>query len=139
MDFAHGVNVSQKVTSICDLGGERMSEKKLHCSRYIGNFNPPDLTKKLVHKVCESVADVFLGQIEYGRDYVISTELVKEDWADGFGTKYTYYLSFEPLVRCRDCYFADEIEGGYWCDRSDCGKEHVTPNGFCAWGERREE
>lgn len=44
----------------------------------------------------------------------------------------------EEIVRCRDCYFADEIEGGYWCDRFDCGKEHVTSNGFCAWAERKE-
>ena len=43
----------------------------------------------------------------------------------------------EPLVRCRDCYFADEVEGGYWCDRFGCGKEHVTPDGFCKWGERK--
>ena len=46
-------------------------------------------------------------------------------------------LGWEEVVRCRDCYFADEIEGGYWCDRFSCGKEHVTPDGFCAWGERR--
>lgn len=43
----------------------------------------------------------------------------------------------EEVVRCGDCYFVDEIEGGYWCDRFDCGREHVTPDGFCAWGERR--
>jgi len=41
------------------------------------------------------------------------------------------------IVRCRDCYFADEIEGGFWCDRFDCGREHVTPDGYCAWAERR--
>ena len=43
----------------------------------------------------------------------------------------------EPIVRCRDCYFAEEIEGGYWCDRFDSGKEHVTSGGYCAWGERK--
>jgi len=48
-----------------------------------------------------------------------------------------WYVASEPIVRCRDCYFADEIEGGYWCDRFTCGKEHVTPNGYCAWGERK--
>ena len=44
----------------------------------------------------------------------------------------------ERIVRCKDCYFAYEIEGGYWCDRFVCGREHVTPNGFCAWAERRQ-
>lgn len=44
----------------------------------------------------------------------------------------------EEIVRCRDCYFADEIEGGIWCDRFCCGREDVTPNGFCAWGARRD-
>lgn len=43
----------------------------------------------------------------------------------------------EEIVRCRDCYFADEIEGGYWCDRFTCGKEPVTPNGYCKWGDRK--
>ena len=43
------------------------------------------------------------------------------------------------VVRCRDCYFAEEIEGGYWCDRFGNGKEHVTPDGFCSWGKRRDD
>ena len=43
------------------------------------------------------------------------------------------------IVRCRDCYFADEIESGYWCDRFECGKEPVTPGGFCAWAVKRKE
>lgn len=107
-----------------------MSEKKLRCSRYIENFNPPNLTEKLVHKVCESVADAFLGQIEYGKDYVINTELVKEDWADGFGTKYTYNLKFDELVRCRDC---RKCNIG-WCLHF---KNVVKPDGFCAWGVRK--
>lgn len=120
-----------------------MSEKKLHCSRYIENFNPPYLIEKLVHKVCESVADAFLGQIEYGKDYIIDTELVKEDWADGFGTKYTYNLKFDELVRCRDCkhyYEADNYHpsGNYirrCCKYFDTYDDEVEPNGFCAWGE----
>ena len=43
----------------------------------------------------------------------------------------------EEIVRCRDCYYADEFEGGYWCSSGDVPFAHVTPNGFCAWGERR--
>lgn len=117
-----------------------MSEKELHCSRYIENFNPPYLIEKLVHKVCESVADAFLGQIEYGKDYVIKTELAKENWADGFGTKYTYTLKFDELVRCRDCkHFMDKTNE---CNLQDEWNEmhwlDVEPDGFCAWGERRD-
>lgn len=109
-----------------------MSEKKLQCSRYIENFNHPYLIEKHVHKFCESVADAFLGQIEYGKDYVIRTELAKEDWADGFGTKYTYNLKFDEIVRCGDCKHC--VVG--WC----CWHNSVVkPDGFCAWGERRDE
>ena len=50
-----------------------------------------------------------------------------------------YERQLEEIVRCRDCYYADEFEGGYWCDRFGGGKEHVSPSGFCAWGERREK
>ena len=115
-----------------------MSEKKLHCSRYIENFNPPYLIEKLVHKVCESVADAFLGQIEYGKDYVINTELVKEDWADGFGTKYTYNLKFDELVRCRDCKYRREYKtlNEVECLLFDDATFEPKPDGFCAWGER---
>lgn len=44
----------------------------------------------------------------------------------------------EEIVRCRDCYYADEFEGGYWCERFGVDREHVSPSGFCAWGARRE-
>jgi hypothetical protein len=118
-------------------GGGRMTEKKLRCSRYIENFNPPYLIEKLVHKVCESVADAFLCQIEYGKDYVINTELVKDDWADGFGTKYTYNLKFDELVRCGDCVYRGWSDaGGHFCARG-IGLT-VKPNDFCAWAKRRE-
>lgn len=42
------------------------------------------------------------------------------------------------LVRCRDCkhYTDDEMEYYHYCG-SWC--EQVTPDGFCAWGERRAE
>jgi hypothetical protein len=41
------------------------------------------------------------------------------------------------LVRCRDCkhYTDDEMEYYHYCG-SWC--EQVTPDGFCAWGERRD-
>lgn len=114
-----------------------MSENELRASRYIENFIPPNIIEKSVHQVCGSVVDAFLGQIEYGRDYVISTELTKEDWADGFGMKYTYNLKFDELVRCRDCvhYTEDEAEYYHYCNEW-CG--NVEPDKFCAWGERRE-
>ena len=40
------------------------------------------------------------------------------------------------VVRCRDCkhYTDDEMEYYHYCG-SWC--EQVTPDGFCAWGERR--
>lgn len=113
-----------------------MSEKKLRCSRYIENFNPPYLIEKLVHKVCESVADAFLGQIEYDKDYVINTELVKEDWADGFGTKYTYNLKFDELVRCRDCKYYDDFLTS--CEWWGAYERLAEPDGFCKWGVRRD-
>ena len=41
------------------------------------------------------------------------------------------------LVRCRDCkhYTDDEMEYYHYCG-SWC--EQVDPDGFCAWGERRD-
>jgi len=43
------------------------------------------------------------------------------------------------LVRCRDCEYLkprdEECGGRNWCKRMSF---EVTPDGFCAWGERRE-
>ena len=56
----------------------------------------------------------------------------------------------EEIVRCRDCEFAFEFEGGEgWPGKLDCthfspwdyyedkpGHWPVEPDGFCSWGER---
>ena len=52
----------------------------------------------------------------------------------------------EPVVRCRDCvhyYEAEEYhpQGNYdrrCCKYFDTYDDEVEPDGFCAWGERRE-
>ena len=43
----------------------------------------------------------------------------------------------EEIVRCMDCkhYTEDEAEYYHYCS-SWC--EQVEPDGFCAWGERRD-
>lgn len=50
-----------------------------------------------------------------------------------------WYVNSEPIVRCRDCDDFDprdeECGGRNWCERMSF---EVTPDGFCAWGERRE-
>lgn len=56
----------------------------------------------------------------------------------------------QEVVRCRECEHADESEIGtlrchgplvnpwdYYLDEPSLGKE-VEPDGYCAWGERRE-
>lgn len=49
----------------------------------------------------------------------------------------TERLTDEEIVRCRDCrhYTEDEMEYYHYCG-SWC--EQVEPDGFCAWGERRD-
>ena len=48
----------------------------------------------------------------------------------------------ERIVRCRDCrkFHLDnsdhDYRSGWWCDRWDT--DMVRPDGFCAWGERRD-
>lgn len=43
----------------------------------------------------------------------------------------------EEVVRCRDCkhYTDNEMEYYHYCGN---WYEQVDPNGFCAWGERRD-
>ena len=66
-------------------------------------------------------------------EYIITVDETKTDYDGNVPIS-----AKREIVRCRDCYFSDEIEGGYWCDRFTCGKELVTPNGYCKWGVRRD-
>lgn len=60
-----------------------------------------------------------------------------------------WYVESEPIVRCRDCRFADWDITAWWCTRNkhypfEIGKlrgygERSHLDGFCAWGERREQ
>ena len=43
----------------------------------------------------------------------------------------------ERIVRCRDCRRSFEERGDLWC-RGIVGPP-IEPEGFCAWGEPREE
>ena len=50
-------------------------------------------------------------------------------------------IGFERVVRCRDCkrFSLDDSDhdyrSGWWCHRWNT--DMVKPDGFCAWGERR--
>lgn len=44
----------------------------------------------------------------------------------------------EKIVRCRDCEYYEDYTG--CCTRRDnIAPMAVTPDGFCAWAERREQ
>ena len=49
----------------------------------------------------------------------------------------------ETIVRCKDCvsYERDPnpIDPGWPMRCADCGRDMLDPDGFCAWGERRED
>lgn len=57
-----------------------------------------------------------------------------------------HYKDFEPIhqreeiVRCRDCVYFDKYENDEIsvCYRFDNEQPIVEPDGFCAWGERKE-
>ena len=67
-------------------------------------------------------------------EYIITVDEAKADFDGNVPIS-----AKQEVVRCRDCKHADEINGGYWCSNSDCLFQTVTPDSFCAWGERREE
>lgn len=49
-------------------------------------------------------------------------------------------LSDEEIVRCRDCEHGRSPQQGlpWMCIRNCCAHIPIEPDGFCAWGERRE-
>jgi hypothetical protein len=61
-------------------------------------------------------------------EYVVDRENV---WPYGFQR--------EEIVRCRDCkHYTDHSINlrPHWCRKH--GSYHISPDGFCAWGERRD-
>ena len=123
-----------------------MSEKQtLRNARYIENFVPESIRNRIVNETCGSVVDAFLGHIEYGKTYAVATELITEQWNDGFGVKCTYNFDFEEIVRCAYCRFRrdwepneiegceDEVTDGF-CMFLRIG---VNDGEFCCWASRR--
>lgn len=59
---------------------------------------------------------------------------------DEFIKSYSFQIRGE-IVRCSDCRYYDEII--HACERFDSIKQdnvsYVFDDGFCAWGERRDE
>ena len=62
----------------------------------------------------------------------------------------TYAEAREYIVRCRDCEHMHTVRSWLGMDVDECwlhadpgsgalGKEPTEPDGFCAWGERRDD
>lgn len=65
------------------------------------------------------------GQCEYGAVPMTEENMAAHGWA--------------KVVRCRDCRFYEETGNCNWFECSSCGLlAEVEPDGFCAWGERKE-
>ena len=65
-------------------------------------------------------------------EYIYDTSRVETQPEQGF--------TGETVVRCRDC----KHFNGWACEQSECSycgelTHRVEPDGFCAWGERREK
>jgi len=50
-----------------------------------------------------------------------------------------HWLTGEKIVRCRDCKHCYETWDGYECERFSGEYHRAEPDGFCAWGERRND
>ena len=69
---------------------------------------------------------------------------------DGWNVRIEWgFKQREEIVRCRDCKHMHTVRSWLGMDVDECwlhadcesgalGKERTEPNGFCAWGERRD-
>lgn len=74
-------------------------------------------------------------------EYIVDYELIPLKWREGYGLSDVDLT--EEVVRCRDCAYS--FDSGSRCRKwrtQDCFEnsipEHVEPDGFCAWGKRKE-
>lgn len=72
-------------------------------------------------------------------EYIIRVDENDERW-HYVEQQYTHFFGYpitDEIVRCRDCKYYDDYTG--CCTRRDnVAPMAVTPDGFCAWAERRE-
>ena len=122
---------------------------------YIGEFRPwPDSVHVVRGKTEETMryfperkeGDVaeYIVELPYGG---AADEAVKIMGVDG-SRLYGYSLTGE-IVRCRDCKYMHTVRHWLGMEVDECwlhadpesgalGKEPIEPDGFCAWGERKE-
>ena len=76
-------------------------------------------------------------------EYIIE---IPDEYFASYDTKRDLYYPDErdsampitPFVRCRDCTGRVETWDGYECERFSGEYHRCEPDGFCAWGERKE-
>ena len=76
-------------------------------------------------------------------EYIIE---IPDEYFASYDTKRDLYYPDErdsampitPFVRCRDCTGMVETWDGYECERFSGEYHRCEPDGFCAWGERKE-
>lgn len=69
-------------------------------------------------------------------EYICECDEYRSSWGETYKWAAEYR---EPIVRCRDCKFG--VDGGKYCAEGCADSwdwRNVEPDGFCAWGERRE-
>lgn len=92
-------------------------------------------------------------------EYIVDTFGIVQDFADLHGDMSTpLYQAImdvmvsrqrEEIVRCRDCAHMHTVRSWLGMDEDECwlyadpetgalGKNRTEPDGFCAWGERRD-
>lgn len=82
------------------------------------------------------------GSLAFWCDYYQEDAEVVKEASEKETAVNAWYVASEPIVRCRECihYKPDPnpIDPGWpmWCE--DTGRDLVQPDGFCAWGERRD-
>ena len=79
-------------------------------------------------------------------EYIITDEQIVENRR----LRGNKLLVMPVIVRCRDCRHMHKVRDWLGMDVDECwlhadresgalGKERTEPNGFCAWGERKDE
>lgn len=85
-------------------------------------------------------------------EYIVRVNENDERW-HYVEQQYTHFFGYqitEEIVRCRDCRNLESQTVSYsdkpifvctaeWCEGAERDNPLVEPDGFCAWGERRED
>lgn len=111
-----------KVTSRYEIPKEAYEYTNGDIGEHVGDI--------IVRELCKKIADI----VANGGEYIFRmtpNDIIENPYTNSL--RYQRYVLYEPLIRCKDCKWNDDMMTG-WCYKHN---KSTIADYFCADGERK--